>query len=284
MTGAGNGSMERNDYLQLADWRRRTAEMYARWREESALDPEGATLRLRGARGDMFFEHEQSPLPLEGRSRFNGLSYWAYDPSYRMRVRVEAADDGAAASAAVESPPPPEEMVAPVAPVAPVAADPSAEGTFSLSSAYRSAASSGSGLHWPSSLNLSPARPPVVPAIQLPASGAEPFAFQRIGRVRLSGPLAGSSLSVFWMEGYAGGLFIPFRDATSGAETYGAGRYLLDTVKGADHGGDADSGELLLDFNLAYHPSCVYDARWNCPLAPPENTIGEAVRVGERLG
>ena len=266
--GADSGSMERNDYLQLADWRRRTAEMYARWRAESTLDPEGATLRLRGARGDMFFEHEQSPLPLENRSRFNGLSYWAYDPAYRMRLRVEAADDVAA-----------EESVAPAAP-----AEPSPEGTVSLSSAYRSAASSGSGLHWPASLNVARGGLAAVPPIQLPASGAELFAFQRIGRVRLSGPLAGSNLSVFWMEGYAGGLFIPFRDATSGDETYGAGRYLIDTVKGADHGGDADSGELLLDFNLAYHPSCVYDARWNCPLAPPENTIGEAVRVGERLG
>ncbi|HSH21247.1 MAG TPA: DUF1684 domain-containing protein, partial [Candidatus Caenarcaniphilales bacterium] len=58
---------------------------------------------------------------------------------------------------------------------------------------------------------------------------------------------------------------------------------LLDTAKGADHGGDHASDELLLDFNLAYHPSCAYDPRWNCPLAPPENSIGEAVRVGERL-
>ena len=223
---AAASPMERSEYLQLADWRRRTAEMYARWREESALDPEGATLRLRAARGDMFYEHEQSPLPLEGRSRFSGLSYWAYDPAYRMRVRVEAAEP---------------------------AGEP-------------------------------PGAPAAVPPIQLPQSGAEPFSFQRIGRVRLSGPLAGSTLSVFWMEGYAGGLFIPFRDATSGGETYGAGRYLLDTVKGADHGGDPDSGELLLDFNLAYHPSCVYDARWNCPLAPPENTLAEPVRVGERLG
>ena len=85
------------------------------------------------------------------------------------------------------------------------------------------------------------------------------------------------------MEGYAGGLFLPFRDATSGGETYGAGRYLLDTAKGADLGGNGDATELVLDFNMAYHPSCVYDPRWNCPLAPPENRLGMAVRVGERL-
>jgi uncharacterized protein len=86
------------------------------------------------------------------------------------------------------------------------------------------------------------------------------------------------------MEGYSGGLFLPFRDATSGNETYGAGRYLLDTAKGADLGGDAASWELLLDFNLAYNPSCAYEPHWNCPLAPPENTLRQAVRVGERLG
>ena len=48
----------------------------------------------------------------------------------------------------------------------------------------------------------------------------------------------------------------PSATRTSGAETYGAGRYLLDTVKGADMGGDWQRGELLLDFNTAYHPSC----------------------------
>ena len=85
------------------------------------------------------------------------------------------------------------------------------------------------------------------------------------------------------MEGYAGGLFVPFRDATSGTDTYGAGRYLLDTVKGADLGRDAHNGELVLDFNMAYHPSCVYDPRWNCPFAPPDNRLGVAVPVGERL-
>lgn len=102
--------------------------------------------------------------------------------------------------------------------------------------------------------------------------------------MRLGGPLAGALLSVFWLEGYGGGLFLPFRDATSGGETYGAGRYLLDTIKGADLGGDPARGELLLDFNLAYHPSCAYDPRWNCPLAPRENWLSVAVPVGERLG
>ena len=119
--------------------------------------------------------------------------------------------------------------------------------------------------------------------LALPNSGSANPSFRRIGRVVLTGPLAGHELAVFWLEGYGGGLFVPFRDATSGRETYGAGRYLLDTIKGADHGGDAATGELLLDFNMAYHPSCAYDPRWSCPLAPPENRLTVPVPVGERL-
>jgi uncharacterized protein (DUF1684 family) len=90
----------------------------------------------------------------------------------------------------------------------------------------------------------------------------------------------GHELELFWLEAYAGGLFLPFRDATSGRETYGAGRYLLDTVKGADLG--ASDGRLLLDFNFAYNPSCSYDPRWSCPLAPPPNRLAIPVRMGER--
>jgi uncharacterized protein (DUF1684 family) len=93
----------------------------------------------------------------------------------------------------------------------------------------------------------------------------------------------GQRLSVFWMTGYAGGLFVPFRDATSGSDTYGAGRYLLDTLKGADHGGNPRDGTLILDFNMAFHPSCAYDPRWSCPLAPPENRLAVPITAGERL-
>ncbi len=121
------------------------------------------------------------------------------------------------------------------------------------------------------------------PLVQLPTSGNEPFSFSRIGTLALSGPLAGKTLPVFWMEGYAGGIFLPFHDATSGNDTYSAGRYLLDTVKGADQGGDFGRRELVLDFNLAYHPSCTYDPKWNCPLAPPEARLDLPVPVGERL-
>ena len=87
----------------------------------------------------------------------------------------------------------------------------------------------------------------------------------------------------FWIEGYAGGLFVPFRDATSGHETYGGGRYLLDTIKSADLGSDFARGTLVLDFNYAYHPSCTYDPQWVCPLAPPDSRLPVPVRTGERL-
>jgi uncharacterized protein (DUF1684 family) len=85
------------------------------------------------------------------------------------------------------------------------------------------------------------------------------------------------------MAGYAGGLFIPFRDATNGAETYGAGRYLVDASKSADLGGDPVTGTMILDFNFAFQPSCAFDPRWACPLAPPENRLDIAIRAGERL-
>ena len=83
-----------------------------------------------------------------------------------------------------------------------------------------------------------------------------------------------------------------FADATSGRETYGGGRYLLDTIKGADlgmqaggmKGGGMQGGRIVLDFNFAYYPSCAYSRRWSCPLAPPENRLPAAVRAGERAG
>ncbi|NQV80185.1 MAG: DUF1684 domain-containing protein [Alphaproteobacteria bacterium] len=91
----------------------------------------------------------------------------------------------------------------------------------------------------------------------------------------------GAELTVFWIEGYGGGIFLPFTDATSGNETYGGGRYLLDTIKGAALG--AYGGGLVIDFNFAYQPSCSYSPRWVCPLAPPENHLAVSVCAGERV-
>ena len=116
---------------------------------------------------------------------------------------------------------------------------------------------------------------------EIATSGDDPYVFRRIATAAFELSGARQTLSVFWLEGYGGGLFVSFRDATSGAETYGAGRYLLDTVKGADLG--MDGPRLVLDFNFAYNPSCSYDPRWVCPLAPPENRLDLPVRAGERL-
>jgi uncharacterized protein (DUF1684 family) len=89
------------------------------------------------------------------------------------------------------------------------------------------------------------------------------------------------SLDVWRLLGYAGGLFVPLRDGTSGDTSYGGGRYLLDTAKGSWLGGD--DTQLVVDLNFAYHPSCRYDPRWTCPLAQPGNTVSVPVEAGERL-
>ena len=114
----------------------------------------------------------------------------------------------------------------------------------------------------------------------LATEGDQVTELRQVGWVELPEAL-GPRLAVWWLAQYGGGLFVPFRDHTAGSESYGAGRYLLDTVKGADLG--LDDGRLVLDFNFSYHPSCRYDAAWRCPLAPPESVLAGAVRAGERL-
>ena len=111
-------------------------------------------------------------------------------------------------------------------------------------------------------------------------SGNGTMSFTRFARVDLEIDDRDVSLELYWLEGYAGGLFLPFRDATSGVATYGAGRYLLDSAKGADLG--MNGADLVLDFNFAYNPSCSYDPRWVCPLAPPPNRLDVAIEAGER--
>jgi hypothetical protein len=116
---------------------------------------------------------------------------------------------------------------------------------------------------------------------QIASSGTEDIAFDRIAVARFDIDGAAHELELYWLAGYGGGLFVPCRDATSGTETYGGGRYLLDTVKGSDLGMDGD--RLVLDFNFAYNPSCSYDPRWVCPLSPPANRLPVAIRAGERM-
>jgi hypothetical protein len=102
--------------------------------------------------------------------------------------------------------------------------------------------------------------------------------FTRIGVLHV--PTVGD-LDVWWLESYGGGVFVPVKDSLAGSGTYGGGRYLLDTVKGADLGGDVREGWLVVDLNFAYNPSCAYSPAWTCPLAPPGNTVAVPLPVGE---
>jgi uncharacterized protein (DUF1684 family) len=102
--------------------------------------------------------------------------------------------------------------------------------------------------------------------------------FTRIGAVHLAGI---GALDVWWLASYGGGVFLPLRDGLAGSGTFGGGRYVLDTVKGADLGGSGRA--IVVDLNFAYNPSCAYDPRWACPLAPASNVVEVDVPVGEML-
>jgi uncharacterized protein len=194
--------------LELADWRRRVAELYAQVR--AAPDPGDGHRVWRAGRDRLFREHPQSPLESDSPLRDTGLPYWPYDPALRFDVPLEPAE--------------PEER----------AIESSSDGTIRL---------------------------------------------RRVGQVSLA--TIGARLDVWWLAQYAGGLFLPLRDGTAGTDSYGGGRYLLDTAKGADLG--RAERRLVVDFNFAYHPSCRYNSAWECPLAPAGNTTAVPIRAGERM-
>lgn len=196
--------------LQLADWRRETAALYARVRAQA--DPATAHALWREGRGRLLRSHPQSPLPAGHAMRDRGVPYWPYDPALRWAVPVE-----------------------PVTQPERLAIDTGPDGVTRL---------------------------------------------EQAGWVLLPHPVA-RRLAVWWLDQYGGGIFLPLRDATAGRTSYGGGRYLLDTAKGADLGSLGQA--LIIDLNFLYHPSCRYDVRWVCPLAPVSNAIDVPVRAGERL-
>ena len=106
------------------------------------------------------------------------------------------------------------------------------------------------------------------------------FSYRRFARVDFAVPNGAGTLNLYWVAGYGGGLFLPFGDITNNHETYGGGRYLFDTIKGADLG--TNGRTIVLDFNYAYNPSCAYNSRWSCPLVMPENRLPFAIAAGER--
>ena len=194
----------------LADWRRRTAELYSEVR--GLAEPAQAHSLWRAGRDRMFAGHPQSPLAPDDPLRVQGLPYWPYDPRLRFAVPLVSGMEAA--------------------------------------------------------------------AYEIQTAPGEITRIRQLGWVELPDPVGGR-LALWWLEQYGGGIFVPFRDATAGTSTYGAGRYLLDTAKGADLG--LEDGRIVLDFNFSYHPSCRYDPAWQCPLAPPESMLAAAIEAGERL-
>jgi uncharacterized protein (DUF1684 family) len=193
--------------LDVLDWRRRVARLYAEVRTEAERDVASAHARWRSGRDDLLRHHPQSPIPEAERARFKGAAVAAYDPTFRFVVAVDEAE---------------------------------------------------------------PAR------VEVPTGTDGIVPFERIGRVQLHGV---GDLDVWWLGSYGGGVFVPIKDALAGTATYGGGRYLLDTVKGADLGSEGD--RLVVDLNFAYNPSCAYDPAWSCPLAPSGNVVAAEVRAGE---
>ena len=198
--------------IDVADWRIRTFDLYARVRTIAETDPFGAHVVWRSVRDEMFVGHPASPLNDQKREEFGGLTYFDYDPALRFEAIIESAE--------------------------------------------------------PETRDITTGSDGVV-------------SFERIGLVSPDGI---GSLDVWRLAGYGGGLFIPVKDALGGKEgcTYGAGRYLVDSIKGAHLGLHGTS--LILDFNFAYNPSCVYDPRWLCPLAGTGNTVATEIAAGERMG
>jgi uncharacterized protein len=242
MTEASGGTE-----LELADWRRRVARLYADVRFLYPGDAVAAWQLWRTEREALYREHPQSPVPAAQRASFRAY-HWGYDS--RLAFEVTVAPD-----------PPPAELPA----------EPATEMTINplgLPSITFVGSAGGAGAPAP---------------LALPVSGGGTMAFRQIGFIAVPFPDGERRLALYWMEGYAGGLFLPFRDATNGSETYGAGRYLLDAAKSADLGGDPARRTLTCDFNFAYQPSCAFDPRWACPLAPPENRLDVPVPAGERL-
>ncbi len=126
--------------------------------------------------------------------------------------------------------------------------------------------------------NVEPTRLTVV------MNAEETMSMTTMGRVHFTVEGEPVALSLYWLNIYSGGLFLPFRDATCPAESYGGGRYLFDTIKGSDFlpvPGVNGWDRIMLDFNYAYNPSCAYNDRWVCPLAPVENRLSVPIRAGE---
>ena len=122
--------------------------------------------------------------------------------------------------------------------------------------------------------------------LEITMNASETMTMTTVGKVQFNVENEPVTLSVYWLDIYGGGLFLPFRDTTCPHESYGGGRYLFDTIKGSDFQSvlhkDGQTS-IVLDFNYAYNPSCAYNSRWVCPLAPAENRLLVPIRAGEMI-
>jgi uncharacterized protein (DUF1684 family) len=109
-------------------------------------------------------------------------------------------------------------------------------------------------------------------AVRMQTTKGEEQVYRRFGIVRFQVDGQPTQVTLFASDG-SHEIFLPFRDATSGKETYGAGRY-LDL--------QARDDEVVIDFNYAYNPYCAYNPDWNCPLPPAENWLKVPIRAGEK--
>jgi uncharacterized protein (DUF1684 family) len=105
--------------------------------------------------------------------------------------------------------------------------------------------------------------------------------YRKIARANFRYRRKAHTLSIFWLDIYGGGIWIPIGDETNGDTTYGGGRYLFDTTKNADLGINKDGRTILLDMNFLYPPSCSLNSQWVCPLCPPENKLPIRIQAGE---
>lgn len=110
-----------------------------------------------------------------------------------------------------------------------------------------------------------------------PTSTGDEVRFARVGQFTFS--VGDESVTLVVLGSGDGDIFIPFRDATSGKETYGAGRYLDDHRYGVTH---LDDNRYRLDFNFSYNPTCAYSPYYSCPLPPRENWLAVAIEAGEK--
>lgn len=201
----------RDGPLALADWRRRTFDLYRDIRDMGDADSEKAWVRWHETRSRLYRGHTLSPLSSERRRSFEQIPIFPYRHGWRFEVFVEP----------FEGP------------------------SFD---------------------------------VDLGTDGCAEL--EPIARTTGLDREIGQELTLYWIEGYGGGLFLPFADTNP--NTYGGGRYIYDTIKGADLGYDDLGFQLIIDFNFAYSPSCAWNDAYVCPLAPPENRLKVSVPVGEK--